>query len=252
MRSVTWSGNVRERTDYRGGGYNDPMTSRTRHRASLMADTDVLQAVAAAGLACVLSAGLVYVGYLWHVTKVARRTACEPTTGECLLVFGKHAPSGRIDRDFDARLERVGTLLRMDPHRQVLLLGGGPAGGPSEAEVARMELLARGVPEAVPMLLEDASRDTLQNLRNARDLLQRLGQSGRVTLLSSRYHLARCQQFARQLGLDSELCAAEPRLRMNLRTARALVTEAAYLCMSDLGTRWARLIRSQRMLSRIT
>jgi len=217
-----------------------------------MADTDVLQAVGAAGLACVLSAGLVYVGYLWHVAKVARRTGCEPATRDCLLVFGKHAPAGRIDPDFNARLERAGSLLRVDPHRQVLLLGGGPAGVPSEAEVARLELRARGVPEAVPLLLEDASRDTLQNLRNARDLLQRLGQSGPVTLLSSRYHLARCQQFAKQLGIEAELCAAEPRLRMSLRTVRALASEAAYLCITDLGTRWARLTRSQRMLSRVT
>src|SRR3546814_19703764 len=30
-----------------------------------------------------------------------------------------------------------------------------------------------------------------------------------VTLLSSRYHLARCALFARQLGFDAELCRSE-------------------------------------------
>ena len=62
------------------------------------------------------------------------------------------------------------------------------------------------------MQLESESRDTLQNLRNARVMLGE-GMRSRVTLLSSRYHLARCALFARQLGYDWELCAAEPRLR---------------------------------------
>ena len=238
------------------------MSSRRSHRFALIGDGDVLHTGVVAAAACVLSAGLVYLGYFVHVWRVARRAPCRPEGGECVLLFGKHAPQGRIDRDFAARLDRAVSLWRERRPASVVLLGGGAEGEPSEAEVARNALLARGVGD-VSLQLEAQSRDTLQNLRNARELLRgatrRVIASGaerdalpRVTLLSNRYHLARCALFARQLGFDCELCAAEPHLPLGPRTLLRLAGEAAYVCWSDLGTRWARLIGHRRMLARVT
>ena len=238
------------------------MSSRRSHRFALIGDGDVLHTGVVAAAACVLSAGLVYLGYFVHVWRVARRAPCRPEGGECVLLFGKHAPQGRIDRDFAARLDRAVSLWRERRPASVVLLGGGAEGEPSEAEVARNALLARGVGD-VSLQLEAQSRDTLQNLRNARELLRgatrRVIASGaerdalpRVTLLSNRYHLARCALFARQLGFDCELCAAEPRLPLGPRTLLRLAGEAAYVCWTDLGTRWARLIGHRRMLARVT
>jgi uncharacterized SAM-binding protein YcdF (DUF218 family) len=208
----------------------------------------------------VLSAGLVYLAYLVHVFRVARRAPCRPEQGDCVLLFGKHAPQGRIDGDFAARLDRAVSLWRERPPASVVLLGGGADGEPSEAEVARNALLARGLAGDIPMRLEAQSRDTLQNLRNARELLRtslpaagiQAARLPRVTLLSNRYHLARCALFARQLGFDCELCAAEPRLPLGPRMLLRIAGEAAYVCWSDLGTRWARLIGHRRMLARVT
>ncbi len=138
----------------------------------------------------------------------------------------------------------------------MLLLGGGPAGMPTEADLAREGLLARGIASDAPLLLESASRDTLQNLRNARDLLASGLDAGasrmRVVLLSSRYHLARCALFARQLGLDAELCAAEARLSLSLPMLWRIAAEAGYVGLADIGTRWARLIGHRRMLARVS
>ncbi len=236
------------------------MSSRQDHRLALLGDGDVLHSGFVAAAACVLSAGLLYVGYLVHVVRVARRAPCQPEQGDCVLLFGKHAPHGRIDPDFQARLDRALVLWNVHRPSRVVLLGGGADGEETEAEVARAELLARGLDTRVPLQLEGQSRDTLQNLRNARELLRggaiRLqavaGALPRVTLLSNRYHLARCALFARQLGFDCELCAAEPRLAWGPRSLLRLAGEAAYLCWSDVGTRWARLIGHQRMLARVT
>jgi uncharacterized SAM-binding protein YcdF (DUF218 family) len=231
------------------------MSSRHSHRIALIGDGDVLHAGVVAAIACVLSAGLVYLGYFLHVWRVARQAPCRPERGECVLLFGKHAPQGRIDGDFAARLDRAVSLWRERPPASVVLLGGGADGEPSEAEVARNALLARGLAGDIPMRLEAQSRDTLQNLRNARELLRvTLPAAGlpRVTLLSNRYHLARCALFARQLGFDCELCAAEPRLPLGPRMLLRIAGEAAYVCWSDLGTRWARLIGHRRMLARVT
>ena len=236
------------------------MSSRRSHRLALIGDGDALHAGVVAGAACLLSAGLVYLGYFVHVLRVARQAPCVPVRGECVLLFGKHAPHGRIDQDLAARLERAVSLWSERPPASVVLLGGGAQGEPSEAEIARRALVARGVGD-VPLKLEAQSRDTLQNLRNARELLRMTsaragtalqGTLPPVTLLSSRYHLARCALFARQLGFDWELCAAETRLPLGPRMLARLAAEAAYVCWSDLGTRWARLIGHRRMLARVT
>lgn len=237
-----------------GGARRQPfseMSSRAAHQWSLFIDRDVLHTGLVALAACVLSLGLVYAAYFAHVLRTARRAGCEPQAGDCLLLFGKHAPNGRIDSDFAARLDRAAHLWRERPPRSLVLLGGGAHGEPTEAEIARDALLARGLSPDAPLRLESASRDTLQNLRNAR---QMLGDAvrGRVTLLSNRYHLARCALFARQLGFDVELCAAEPRLPLRPGTFVRLAGEAAYVCLADIGTRWARLTRNQRMLARVT
>lgn len=225
------------------------MATRFAHRLRIAFDRDVLQVGVVALTACVLSAGLVYVGYLVHVWRVARRAPTVPEHGDVVLLFGKHAPRGRIDADFAARLERAATLWRDRPPADLVLLGGGAPDEPSEAEVAQGALLARGLAAGPLLHLEDRSRDTLQNLRNARDML---GTPRRVTLLSSRYHLARCALFARQLGYDWELCAAEARLAFGPATFLHIAGEAAFVCLSDVGTRWARLIGDRRMLARVT
>lgn len=251
------------------------MSSRAAHRLLLFGDRDLWHAVAVASAACLLSAGLLYVGYLVHVWRTARRAPCRPAHGQCVLLFGKHAPQGRIDRDFAARLDRAVSLWHESRPSNVVLLGGGAPGEPSEAEVARQGLLARGLAPDAPLQLEAESRDTLQNLRNARVLLSAGPTAApvaasatlvaspaetrgieraplRVTLLSSRYHLARCALFARQLGFEVELCAAEARLQWDSRTLGRIAGEAAYVCLSDVGARWARLIGHRRMLSRVT
>lgn len=228
------------------------MSTRTAHQLSLVGDRDVLHTGVVALAACVLSAGLVYVGYFIHVVRTARQAPCAPERGERVLLFGKHAPAGRIDADFAARLDRAVNLWRERAPRHVVLLGGGAQGEPTEAEIARDALIARGLSPDAPLQLESASRDTLQNLRNARHMLGDAVRE-RVTLLSNRYHLARCALFARQLGFDVELCAAEARLPLaSARTWVRLAGEAAYVCWVDIGTRWARLTRNERMLARVT
>ncbi len=228
------------------------MPDRLARRLRLFADRDVLHATMVVAAVCMLSLGLVYVGYFAHVLRVARQTPCGPGQGECLLVFGKHAPDGRLDADFEARIERALAVWRTRPPRALLLLGGGPAGGVPEAELARAALLARGLAVDAPLWLEAQSRDTLQNLRNARDMLAlELAHVERVTLLSSRYHLARCALLARQLGLEADLCAAEPAWGWRPAALWRVATEAGYVCWMDIGARWARLIGHRRMLQRM-
>lgn len=225
---------------------------RLSHRLRLAADPDVIHSGIVALLACLFSAGVVYLVYLVRVVRIARHAPCVPATGDCLLLFGKHSPEGRMDADFAGRVVRVATLCRDRPRGRIVLLGGAAPGHPSEARTAHAALLAAGLPADAPFLFEESSRDTLQNLRHARELLVAEGHRGRVTLVSSRYHLARCAQFAQQLGFDHEPCAAEPALSLQPGMLLRLLGEAGYVCWVDLGTRWARLIGHRRMLAKVT
>ncbi len=217
---------------------------------------DIAHSLIIAALATLASGGLLYLRYLRRVWKTAHEAPTAAAGGDYVLVFGKRPVGGGPDTDFRARLVRARELAQAAPARPLVLMGGGPPGA-READIARRELAALGLPEAHPVWIEADSMDTLQNLRNARDMIARTvsgtsASAPRVTLLSNRYHLARCAALARGLGFEVALCAADARLPRDQRTLRRLCVEAGYLCWLEIGTRWARLIGHRRMLARVS
>jgi uncharacterized SAM-binding protein YcdF (DUF218 family) len=226
------------------------MSMRRHHRRTLLRDTDALHALAIAFLALCGSAGILYLGYAWHVFRIARRAPVLPELDhvDAVLVFGKHCPSGDPDADFRSRIERARALALARPGLPIVLLGGGTS--PTEAEVAARALRAGPLPADCELVLEQHSRDTLENLRHARDLLQQR-RAADALLLSSRYHLARCSMLARELGIPHRVCAAEEEPPRGLCGWRPLLGEAAYVMWIDVGQRWARLTRNRRMQARL-
>ncbi len=99
--------------------------------------------------------------------------------------------------------------------------------------------------------LEEQSKNTLDNLKNARQMLQR-EKITQVTLISNRYHLARCQLIANSLKIKHTLCAAEAALKINPTLLLKLFIEGIYIHWFIVGKYWARIIKSQRMLERVT
>jgi uncharacterized SAM-binding protein YcdF (DUF218 family) len=210
---------------------------------------DIGHSLTVALLAVLLSAGLLYLVYLRRVWRVAAASGSRAEGDGPVLVFGKRLVDGGPDADYRRRLERALDLVRQPP-RPLLLLGGGPP-GVTEAEVGLAALREAGLPSAVPVQLEDRSLDTLQNLRNARRLLDS-GRRGPLLLVSNRYHLARCASLAAALGLDYRLCAAETEFDLREQRLGRLAQEAAYLCWLEVGRGWARLIGHHRMVERVS
>jgi uncharacterized SAM-binding protein YcdF (DUF218 family) len=217
-------------------------------------DRDVLHAAAVTALALALSGGLLWLGYFVHVWRVAARSALAPPRRMTVLVFGRRLVRDRPERDYRARLARVLALVREQRAGQVLLLGGRGGGARvSEAAAGRDWLHARGLPRGVDLRLEQASIDSLENLRHARSLLR--GDGGElppVALVTSRYHLARCLLLARRLGFDGTPVAAEPAFAPDRRYLARMLMEAGYLMWIDVGLRWAALIGHRRMAARIS
>lgn len=218
-------------------------------------DHDIQHAAVVTLLAVLLSAGLVWLGYLIHVCRVAMRSPLIPPQRMVALVFGRRLEGDVPGHDYRQRLHRALVLAQQQYTDHVLLLGGGSGSRRSEAEAGRTWLRQHGLPAGMRVELEQDSVDSLENLRQARSLL--LSQADGtalppVALVTSRYHLARCLLLARRLGFDALPIAAEPALPRQWRYAGLLLVEASYLMWTDLGLRWATLIGHRRMSSRIS
>ncbi|MEO8671430.1 MAG: YdcF family protein [Tahibacter sp.] len=213
-------------------------------------DRDVWHSLTVAAIALMASGGLLYVAWLFYVLRVAARAPTEPLRARCLLLLGKSLGRDGVDADYAQRIARLHDLLLARPDCRALLLGGDSGAG-DEAQAALARLRALGLPVEIRIDIENASIDTLENLRNARALLGSAAQQP-VALVSSRYHLARSRLLARSLGFDAEVCAAEPRLAIGARHLARIALEAGYCLWIDIGLRWSRLIGNRRMLERIS
>ncbi|MET0935221.1 MAG: YdcF family protein [Luteibacter sp.] len=219
-----------------------------------LSDRDILLAAFVTLFVLGASLGLVYVAHAVRVWRLARYSPLLAGARGTLLVFGRRLVDDRPEADFVDRLARARDNALHGRAGRVLLLGGMSGGSISEAEAGRRWLAAQGWPDDVPMILEQLSIDSLENLRHARELLRdaSTGALPPVWLVTSRYHLARCMYLARRLGFDASPIAAEERLVPGGRYVLRLAMEAGYLMWIDTGMRWAALIGNHRMAARIS
>jgi len=188
-----------------------------------------------------------------HIFRLAKKSpdSAENLPSSCFL-FGKKLINGTTDNDYRLRLDKALQLLQKQPNRLMLLLGGTTSPKTiSEAACGLSYLQQHGVPEGHNIRLEQQSKNTLDNLRNARQMLQ-YEQISQVTLISNRYHLARCQLVANSLNIKHRLCAAEESLELNPTLLLKLLIEAIYIHWFVVGKYWARISGNQRMLRRVT
>jgi uncharacterized SAM-binding protein YcdF (DUF218 family) len=229
---------------------SDPMAPLRRGPWRYLRDVDVLHSLVVTALATALTGGLLWLAYLLHVWRIAARSPLAPEGAEVLLVFGRQLRDNRPHAEYAQRLQRCLELARTHSLQRVMVLGGCSGSRVSEAQAGADWLRAHGFPEQLPLMLEQASIDSLENLRHARELLG-ADTLPPVALITSRYHLARCLLLARRLGFDAQPVAAEPELPRNTRYRARLLLESGYLMWIDIGLRWAHLIGNERMAARI-
>lgn len=226
--------------------------SLPRNPWKYLRDPDVLHAAVVAALVLLLSGGLVWLGYAAHILRIAIRSPLLPPRRMTVLVFGRRLEDDAPGIDYRWRLQRALELVRRQHASRLLLLGGCSGGHISEAAVGHDWLRQQGLRDEVPVVLEQDSVDSLENLRQARRLLQAEGGVPPVALVTSRYHLARCLMLARRLGFDALPVAAEASMPWRVHYLGRIVLEASYLMWIDIGVRWARLIGNERMAARIS
>jgi uncharacterized SAM-binding protein YcdF (DUF218 family) len=201
----------------------------------------------------IASVGLPFAIAVAWVLAIGLNTKTGPAT-DALVVFGKRLVHDLPDADYRARIHTAVQLATDRPGSRIVILGG-QTGSARLTEAAAGERLMRTLSGTyeLAITLEQASGDTLTNLRNVRDLLTELSPREPLTLISNRYHLARVGQMAASLGLTHRLCAAED-ISCALRSTPSYrwLLEGFYVAWFTTGKQWARLTRNQRMLARVT
>lgn len=113
--------------------------------------------------------------------------------------------SGQPSAALVSRLDRAKAYLDEHADAVAVLCGGQGDNEPMpEAEAMRRYLVGVGVPES-RLLIEDQSRNTIQNIDNAKRLIEQRqgGKAYQALVVSSDFHCARARRLMLHAGLDA-------------------------------------------------
>jgi uncharacterized SAM-binding protein YcdF (DUF218 family) len=213
--------------------------------------TDGLFTLLLSNVVLAVTGGLTLGWPLLHVVRTARNAPVMAPPGSVLMVLGMRLNKGEVTDDYARRLERVLRLYNDDSNRSILIVGG-LTGASIVTEAARgSEYLISGGISSEKIFIEDSSRHTLENLRNARSLIGAKG-FGKFTIITNRYHLARSLIIAKGLGMNPSLCGAEDDSKQAVTRLPRLLLEAYYIHWYRTGAFWSRLTRNRKSLKRIS
>ncbi len=201
-------------------------------------------------VALIVTGSLTFILILVKVLHTGRNADTEIKKDiDLILVAGMKLENGELNSDYRLRIERSRRLF--STYKCPILIMGGVTGkeARSEAAAGRDYLVARGV-LTEKIMLEDMSRNTLENLQNVKSMVK-TNEFVNYVLISNRYHLARIQALANGLGLEPLLCAAEEDFSLQMAKWPRLLLEAYYLHWYFTGKIWSTLTNNQHSLGRI-
>lgn len=119
----------------------------------------------------------------------------------CIIVLGAKVHSdGSMSRCLRLRCDAAADAWKNGAAERMILCGGRLGDAPrSEAAVMAEYLLSCGVPSTA-MLPEDRSRNTVENLQNAREIMAQEGFAD-AAIVTSDYHVQRALRIARKLSI---------------------------------------------------
>ena len=131
----------------------------------------------------------------------------ESASADAAIVLGfALADDGSPRPPIVARVDRAVALLRDGTVPKLVLTGGAPKSGHTEASVMHDLAIARGAPESA-LVLETNARSTVENFACSKPLLERLG-ARRVLVVTEPWHMTRAMLLARRHGLDARQAPA--------------------------------------------
>jgi len=210
-------------------------------------DTDGYLMLGVSCLLMLLTAGTSLLLAFLYVLLIAidSTTQCKANK---IVIFGKRLRNNLPGLCFRQRLDRAVSLVKDNADKQIYILGGiiGSA-DISEAQAGR-DYLQDHI-ETNNIYLEQASRNTLENLKNLKTHF--LQDDNHISLITNRYHLARASLIAEGFGFKIERCSAEEAYSASVGGILTILAEAFHLHWYLTGRVYAKLTGNQRMLSRL-
>lgn len=193
-----------------------------------------------------LSLGLTWAWACVRVWRIARHASMQPPASSWLLVPGMKLQGNDISADFQQRLDCACMWVQGLMEYKILVLGGASGNGPfTEAGQGKSYLVEQGL-LASQIFCEELSRNTRDNLIQARNYLKKHRAS--ATIISNRYHLARLGLMATRLGLQHRLCPAEQRLVLSPAMIWKIIQEGYFVHWFVVGGIWVRLSNNEGSL----
>lgn len=124
----------------------------------------------------------------------------DPSGAAIVALAGNAAISGRVNGETEARIQKAVELFDAGAAPVLVVTGGTEPGTAPVAEAMRDYAVAAGVPEDA-ILVEGASRSTLQNALFTADI-ETLDKSQPIIIVTHRYHLPRANASFRWAGFD--------------------------------------------------
>ena len=197
----------------------------------------------------IATAGISYLFCLKKIIHTAKTTTHDCDDNVMVCVLGKKLINEKPDEEYLLRLNRASHILKKDAQSQVILLGGQTGNAKiSEAYAGNKFLLTHNI-EPFRIHLEEASINTLENIKNALGLLKE--KNKKIVVVTNRYHLARVKQMSKGFGLEVTLCAAEDRLNINPVSVFKLFIEALHVHWYLSGHYYAHLTNNNRIIKRV-
>jgi len=206
----------------------------------------------------VLLLGMPLVWHFYRVYNVAAKTGAPKEAIGTWIIFGKKLQNNQLDSEYKQRITASYQALKNHYPRTLIFQGGITHNNTvSEAQAGLKYFNSLFIEPyshqktSFHLLLEDKSKNTLENLRNTREYLQHRQLPLKVTLISNRYHLLRCSIIAKNMVFSTELLPAESEWNFNLIQAYKILLEALFLNWYHTGLFISKMLNSQRMLNKI-
>ena len=212
-------------------------------------DIDGYSMFVLSGLVMIATAGISYLFCFKKIFQTAHKTTHDCEENVVLCVLGKKLINNKPDSEYLLRLNRASHILNNDEQSHAILLGGKTGKASISEAFAGKEILLSNNIDPSRINLEEASINTLENIKNAITLVKK--KDKKIVVVTNRYHLARAEQMSKGFGLDVEICAAEEKLNINLVTFFKLMSEALHVHWYLSGHYYAHLTNNNRIIKRV-
>ncbi|WP_037585265.1 YdcF family protein [Stenoxybacter acetivorans] len=168
----------------------------------------------------------------------SRPTPLQPA--DAAVVLGAAAWYKQPSPVFRERINHAILLHQNGVVKKLLFTGGTPKSGfLSEAVVGKNYALQHSVPED-NMVYESTSRDTYQNLLNAKEVAENNNIES-IIIVSDPYHMARAAYIAKILELNAQLSPTTTSRYTTWQSKLKFLAEESYLLMISQWLEWIRL-----------